>query len=209
MEKSQVTSHRACPELAEGSKVPPGVRPGATILELAVSIAIASIMFTILGAIFLAQGRFVAIHDAISETQLASFNALDGAGLYTQSARAIVASATVNGTAYVTGNELVILELPSIDASDEIIVSTYDYVAIGLNPSATNTFIIDVDADPASSRTDLTRTMTDLVDKVIFRYNAVDATEANAFDLYIRALKDARGSAVTTPVGRIYYLGSS
>lgn len=184
-------------------------RRGATLLELAVAIAVTAIMFTILGAVFIAQGRFSAIHDAIAETQLASFNALDATGLYTASARAIVASAVINSVSYTTGNDLVVLELPSIDSNEDIVASTYDYVAIGVDPSATNTFIVDLDANAASARADLTRKITDMVDKAIFRYNTVDATSANTIELFVRTSKDARGSSVMTSLGRFYYLGSS
>lgn len=184
-------------------------RKGATLLELAVSMAITALMFTILGSIFIAQGRFIAIHDAISETQLGSFNALDATGLYTASASQVIASATLNGTAYTTGTELVILELPAIDSNKDIIDSTFDYVAIGLDPAATNTFIIDFDADVLSDRADLTRNITTLVNQVIFRYNTVTPTDANTIDLFVKTSKESRGSTISTPLGRIYYLGSS
>lgn len=187
----------------------PRVRRGATLMELAVSVAVSALMFTILGAIFVAQGRFVAIHDAIAETQVGAFNALDAVGLYASGAEAVVASRTISGTAYTTGDDLVILRLPSIDSNDDIIGATYDYVAFGLDPSASNTFIVDLDADATSARSDLKRTSTDLVDKVIFRYNTVDATAADVIEAYVRTVKDARGDEVTTSVGRIYYLGSS
>lgn len=184
-------------------------RRGATLLELTVSMAISAIMFTILGSVFIAQSRFVAVHDAISETQLGSFNALDATGLYTASAKQIIASATLNGTAYTTSTELVILEIPAIDSNDDIIDATYDYVAIGLDPSATNTFIIDFDAHVSSDRRDLSRKITSLVEEVIFRYNTVNTTDANTIDLFVKTSRETRGITVRTPVGRIYYLGSS
>lgn len=182
---------------------------GVTTLELAVSLAVASVIFTILGSIFIAQGRFFAIQDAIGETQYNAFQILDTTGLYALSASGVIGSRTINGTAYATGTSTLILELPSVDADDEVLVNAYDYVALGISASDPTRFTVDIDASTNSARVDGTRLPGSLVDKLIFRYNAVDPTAATAIELYVRTRKDARGQTVMTPLGKIYYLGSS
>lgn len=182
---------------------------GFTMLELAVSIAISAVVFTILGAIFIAQGRYFAIEDAIAETQYDAFQVLDTAGLYALSASAVVSSRTINGTAYTSGTSTVVLRLPSVDASGDILTNTYDYVAMGLYASDPTRFVVDIDAGTNSARVTTTRLPASLVDKLIFRYNAVDTTAATAIELYVRTSKEARGRTITTPLGKIYYLGSS
>ncbi len=182
---------------------------GVTTLELAVSMAVGAMIFTILGAIFIAQGRYFAIEDAIAETQYNAFQILDTAGLYALSASGVIGSRTINGTAYSTGTSTVVLELPSIDASGTILINTYDYVALGIDPSDPSRFVVDIDAGTNSDRVDTTRTPGALVDKLIFRYNTVDTTQATAIELYVRTRKDARGQTILTPLGKIYYLGST
>ena len=182
---------------------------GVTTLELAVSTAVAAVIFTILGAIFIAQGRFFAIQDAIGETQYNAFQILDTAGLYALSASAIVPNRTISGTAYTTGTSTVVLEVPSVNASDEVLVNAYDYVAMGVSPDDSSRFFVAIDASTNSARTDASRLPGSLVDKLIFRYNAVDPTAATAIELYVRTRKDARGQVILTPLGKIYYLGSS
>lgn len=182
---------------------------GVTTLELAVSLAVASVIFTILGAIFIAQGRYFAIEDAIAETQYDAFQILDTVGLYALSASSVLSSATVNGTVYSTGTSTVVLALPSIDADGAVLVNTYDYVALGVSAADPTKFVLDIDAGTNSQRVSATRYPASLVDKLIFRYNAVDPTAATAIELYVRTKDVARGQTVRTPLGKIYYLGSS
>jgi hypothetical protein len=69
--------------------------------------------------------------------------------------------------------------------------------------------VVATDASTNSARTDGTRLQGDLVDKLIFRYNATDPTAATAIDLYVRTREEARGQIILMPLGKIYYLGSS
>jgi hypothetical protein len=177
---------------------------GVTTIELAVTMAITAVIFSILGAIFIAQGRYFAIEDAIGQTQYNAFQIVDTVGLYAHSA-----SATINGTVYASGTSTLVLEMPSVDADGEIIPATYDYVAFGVSASDPTRFILDIDAGTNSDRINGTRQPASLVDKLIFRYNTVDPTEATAVELYVRTSKDVRGQTVLMPLGKIYYLGAS
>ncbi|HTK60098.1 MAG TPA: prepilin-type N-terminal cleavage/methylation domain-containing protein, partial [Candidatus Baltobacteraceae bacterium] len=127
---------------------------GVTMLELAVSMAVAGVVFTILGAIFIAQGRYLAIEDATAETQYNAFQILDTVGLYAISADAPIGSRTINGTAYSTGTSTLVLELPTVDQNGDLVAATHDYVAFGLSPSDPTRFVVDYDAGTNSSRID-------------------------------------------------------
>lgn len=182
---------------------------GSTILELAVSLAVAAIAFTILGAIFIAQGRYLAIQGAISDTQYAAFQVVDTFGLYASSASSVVASQTINGRAYASGTSTVVLKLPSIDSSGAVIANTYDYAAFGLYQGDAAKFMFDIQAAAGSSRLSGQFIKAALVDKLIFRYNATTPANASAIDLYVRTTETARGQVIRMPLGKIYYLGSS
>ncbi|WKZ29561.1 MAG: type II secretion system protein [Patescibacteria group bacterium] len=184
-------------------------RPGFTLLELIVTMSIAGLMFMIVGGIFLAQGRYLAIEDAINETQYHAFQALDAAGLYTSSAKRVVSSMTINGQPYTTSTSTVILELPSIDSNGTVLGNTFDYVAIGKDPTDPTKFIYDIDAAVGSVRLNGKFSKASLIDKVIFRYNTVDPASATAIELYVRTAETIRGRTITTPLGKIYYLHSS
>ena len=178
------------------------------MIELTVSMAVGSVVFMILGAIFIAQGRYFAIEDAIAQTQYNAFQAVDTVGLFVGSARQILSSQAISGTVYTTGTSTLVLELPSIDSSGAIIANTYDYVALGLYPTDTSRFFYRIDAAPTSARRDGLYLKASLVDKLIFRYNAVTQTSASAIDFYIRTSMTSRGQVIRMPLGKIYYLGS-
>lgn len=182
---------------------------GTTILELAVSVAIAAIAFSILGAIFIAQGRYLAIQNAVSDTQYAAFQVVDTFGLYASSATSVVDSQTINGRAYTSGTSTVVLKLPSIDAGGNLIGNTFDYVAFGLYQDDATRFMFDIDAATGSDRLNGQFIKASLVDKLIFRYNATMPADADAIDLYVRTTENARGQVIRQPLGKIYYLGSS
>ncbi len=182
---------------------------GSTILELAVSIAVAAIAFMILGAIFLAQGRYLAIQDAVSRTQYSAFQTLDTFGLYASSAQAVVAGRTINGRAYTSGSSTVILQLPSISASGDIIAGAFDYVAFGRSQDDPTQFMFDIDAATNSERLNGQFLKAPLVDALIFRYNAAVPANATAVDVYVRTGASARGQRIRQPLGKIFYLGSS
>ena len=181
---------------------------GVTTLELAVSLAVGSVVFMILGSIFIAQGRYFAIEDATAQTQYNAFQAMDTVGLFVGSARQIVASRSIGGTVYTTGTSTLVLELPSITSSGDIVADTYDYVALGLDPTDASKFFYHIDAAATSARRDGRYVKAALVDKLIFRYNEVTQTSASAIDFYIRTSQAARGQVIKMPLGKIYYLGS-
>ncbi len=178
-------------------------------MELIVTMAISSIMFAIVGAIFLTQSRYHAAEDAINQAQYQGFQALDTIGLYTDSARRVVSSRIVNGRAYESGTSTVVLELPSVDASGNILSGAYDYVALGIDPSDKATFILDIDAATGSDRIDGTYVKASLVDKLIFRYNTVNVTTATSIDVFVRTAISVRNRTHTKSLGKIYYLHSS
>lgn len=183
--------------------------PGFTLLELTVSVAVSTVIMLVLGGIFLAQGRFFDIQGALSETQINSFRAIDTVGLYASSAKDVVAGRTINSQAYTSGTSTVILELSSINASGAIIANTYDYIALGQNPTNSSQFIFDIDSATGSSRLDGKFVKGLLVDKVIFRYNTVSPSAATVLDLFIQTTKTVRGRTIKTPMGKLYYLGTT
>lgn len=186
-----------------------GAPRGVTMLELTVAVAIGSVMFLIIGMIFLAQGQYFAIEDAIAETQVNAFQALDAAGELIPTAYRVVGSRTINGVAYATSDSLAIVQLPGIDSNGAVLTTIWDYAAVGQDPSDASKFIVNIEAGAGSVRTSGKYVKALLVDKAIFRYNNASTTSATAIDVYVRMRKDARGREITTPFGKIYYLASS
>lgn len=64
-------------------------------------------------------------------------------------------SRTIGGTTYITGDNRIVIKVPSIDASGDIITSTYDYIVYALDSSNTTRLRRLVDPNASSSRSSL------------------------------------------------------
>jgi Tfp pilus assembly protein PilW len=181
---------------------------GFTTMELLITIGIASMMFAIVGSVFLTQSRYHAIADAINQTQYQGFQTLDTIGLYTDSAKRVVSGSSINGQAYTTSTSTIILELPSIDASGAVLSNTYDYIALGIDPADSTQFMFDIDAATGSDRISGKFIKAHLIDKLIFRYNTVNTSAATSIDVYVRTIATARNQNFTTSLGKIFHLHS-
>ena len=181
---------------------------GMSLIEIIVTTAIGAVVFMILGGVFLAEGRFFDIQNAIADTQVHAYRAVDAAGLFTTSAQAVLSSYTINGTTYSSTTTTVVLKLPSITSSGGLIGSTYDYVAIGQSSATSTLFFYDLQPGTGSNRRSGKYTVAQFVDKVIFRYNTVTPSAATSIDLYVRTKSTTRGRTIYTNLGKIFYLGS-
>lgn len=69
------------------------------------------------------------------------------------------ASRSISGTNYVTGNNEMVIKIPSIDANNKVISNTYDYVVYALDSSDPRQLRKIVDPNVASSRGSLNQTI--------------------------------------------------
>jgi len=65
------------------------------------------------------------------------------------------ANRSIDGVNYTTGDDELIIEIPSIDVNGKFILNTYDYVVYALDPSDSTKLRKIVDPDIASSRSSL------------------------------------------------------
>ncbi|MDP2683979.1 MAG: hypothetical protein Q8P20_02875 [bacterium] len=83
----------------------------------------------------------------------------------------VIESHTINSTLYETDYDTLVLKIPSIDGSDNIITDTFDYLAIHRNPVDSTLLRYDLEPDVASARAGGIQLLSEFVDKIIFNYN--------------------------------------
>jgi len=110
----------------------------------------------------------------------------------------VVASRTVNGTAYVSGADALILQLPSLDASYNVIDGSFDYMVFARDGAASTTIFSDTEPAVGSIRPAAKRSMTTYNQTMIFRYNASDVTKANRVSVYLVNSQTVKGTVFTT-----------
>lgn len=115
----------------------------------------------------------------------------------------IVASHTFSGTAYSTGQHAVVLEMPSVDGSGNIISGKHDYVVFYVTGG--NLFRI-VQADAASNRTSGQNQLSDAVSALTFTYNSPNLAEASKIDSDIQMQTTSGGQTVLYHLHQEIYL---
>ncbi len=116
----------------------------------------------------------------------------------TRGADEVLASQTINGTSYTTSSATLVLRMPTVDTSDNIVAGSYDYVAF-FRDAVDNTKI-DSDSQPAtgSQRVPGKKLVTAYNQTLAFRYNNPDPTQANRVQVYIVNQQTTRGVTLVT-----------
>jgi prepilin-type N-terminal cleavage/methylation domain-containing protein len=125
---------------------------GFTLVEVLVASVIALIMSGVIIALLMVVQRSFSTGMAFMEVHSGARLAMDMMVRDMKWARQIATSVTVGGTTYTTGNNVLVLDIPSIDAAGNIIASTYDKIVYHLTAATPNQIERIVSPDAASNR---------------------------------------------------------
>jgi hypothetical protein len=118
-------------------------------------------------------------------------------------ANQIVASHNFSGTTYSTGQHTLVLEIPSIDGSGNIVNGKHDYAVFYL--TGTNLYR-RIQADAASSRPSGLNKISDAVSAITFTYNSADLALATKIDADMEMQKISGGQNVSYQLHQEIYL---
>ena len=125
---------------------------GFTLLEtMAVIFIFSAIMFAV-NQLFISFYHSYHIQNALINNAYTAAAFLNETEELTLQANAIIASKILDGTNYTTSSSTLILELPSINSSGDVLTTTYDYAVITLSPSTTVSRILSANASSARER---------------------------------------------------------
>lgn len=160
---------------------------GFTIVETIVTIAVFVIFIIAVTQLYVLFGR------TITSDQSALDIALDGSAIIDTvrtaglQASHVASSHTFSGVSYASGTSTVIFQLPSVDASGNIIGTSLDYV--GITASTTNVYRL-IDAAAGSVRPSGTKQISNTLGALQFTYDNV------SFPLVTNVIIDATSSAI-------------
>lgn len=115
----------------------------------------------------------------------------------------IVASHSFSGHTYTTGQSTLVLEIPSIDSSGNIVSSKYDYAVFYV--SGTRLYRL-VQSDAASSRPSGLKQLSDVLGNLTLTYNNADLSKADKIDADIQMQTITRGQTVSYSLHQEVYL---
>lgn len=142
---------------------------GFSLLEIVVVVAISAVVFIALGSLMIAFNRQAAYEQSIAQTSGSASAVMREAESLIRSADAIAASHAFSGTTYTSSSTVLVLELPSVDASGAIIDGAYDYAAFYANGGDLYRVL---DANPASARLSGTKRLSAAAKALAFTYDA-------------------------------------
>jgi hypothetical protein len=118
-------------------------------------------------------------------------------------ANQIITSHSFSGTTYATGEHTLVLEIPSIDSSGNIVIGKHDYAAFYLTGS---NFFKLVQADAASNRSSGQNQISDAVSTLTFTYNNANLALANKIDTDIQMQTSSSGQTISYHLHQEIYL---
>ncbi len=163
-------------------------------MELLTVIAVMAILGLTATTLLLGQRTFLT-KEAYSAGNLAdTARAAETMGELTKTAAAVVASHdfTVHGStqSYTSDVDTVVLQLPGVTAADVPLPTVKDYVLVTPDPSHPQRLLVVTDADPASARTDSTRSLHNHLTAFSVLYGASPASSSASITLTLRGRTD-------------------
>lgn len=178
---------------------------GFTLIEIIIVIAIFSALMLALLNLFDWHNKVYLLERADTQATGSARITMNNMTKYIAQASQVLASRTINGTTYTTGSNTVVLQLPSFDASGNLIASTNDYVVYNL--SGTTLSQITELGSASSARYAGTKVMSQDVGTLSITYDTVDVTAATKVTINLRTQAVSRGSnMVDTQVTNTIFL---
>jgi Tfp pilus assembly protein PilW len=175
---------------------------GFTLMETVITIAFSVIIMLAIATLYLNFNKLYLYQQTYVATAVSArdvINAIDAAVL---PADAVVSSHTFSGVAITTATSSLVLELPSINSSGDIIAGVHDY--IGFATTSTDLFE-RVDPGTGSVRVTSSKRVGALVDSLFFGYGSGSATQASVISATTTTkLVTKDGTVQTTLHGQFY-----
>ena len=151
---------------------------GFTLIEMLVVIGLVGLLSVFAAGIFISNNRFYQNQSGEIEAISGTRAIADHINEYGRLGDSIVASRTYNSTLYTTGATTVIFRIPSVDASNAIIASTYDYGYVTRDPSNTSRLVLMLELGAGSARKARNIQLTDKLSTVSFTYDNATPSQA-------------------------------
>lgn len=179
---------------------------GFTLIE---TIVVIGILVIVMFGIYLIYTGFYNVYNS----QQAQINVSSSAGQsiyevenYTLQADQVLSSHSFSATTYTTDADTLVLEIPSIDSSGDIVSSKYDYVAFYLSG---NNFYRILAPDASSSRKAGTRQLSNAAQSLTFTYDTATMSLVKEVTIDFTTQTTVRGKIISNHLHQILHLRNS
>ncbi|MEK9152239.1 MAG: hypothetical protein AAB692_02640, partial [Patescibacteria group bacterium] len=179
-------------------RIKPKTSPGISLMETMTVIGVMAIVLVMISQIFVASYNTFVQQTARTDNETGAIIAGRTMADYSRGASSIMASQTIGGTVYATGDEVLVLKMPSIDSAGNVIALSYDYAAFAKDPSDATRIMVHMLGASGSRRLTGDRLVSAYNDVLKFRYNNADPTLANRIQIYLVNKQTKRTTTVVT-----------
>jgi hypothetical protein len=177
---------------------PPKSLAGISMMETIVVIGIMIGLLLIITQIFALNYDIFAKQSKRSDNEVGAILAAKNISQMARGAETVEVSHVFDGTTRTSSTAALVLKLPSIDASSNVIADSYDYVAFYRSVATPTKIMADTEGAAGSARVSGTRLITAFNTTLIFRYNDPVITDANRVSLFLINSQSQRGLNLTT-----------
>ncbi len=150
---------------------------GFTLIETVFVVAISVSMMVALGYLIYNFNGTSAYEQTLAQSFGSASSVMKEIESFALPADAVLQSYTFSGVTYTSTSTTLVLEIPSIDSSGNVIASVYDYAAF--YAVGTTTVYRLLEANAASSRASGTRKLSSTVHALTFTYDNTDFTKVS------------------------------
>lgn len=175
-------------------------RKGFTTIELLIVIAIIATVAVVTADIFASHYLLFGSLSTTLETERSGFLAIENIRAATLGARRVLTSATIGGTSYSSSTGTLILELPTVDSSGNLLPALYDTIVLYRDPTNSTKLWMETVVAAGSARQTTKRLLSDFVQDLLFLYNNNTVSSATQVDVSLIVSRATRTSTPKTPL---------
>ncbi|MEA3249213.1 MAG: prepilin-type N-terminal cleavage/methylation domain-containing protein [Patescibacteria group bacterium] len=159
---------------------------GFSLMESITVLGVMAMLLIIIAQIFIVSYDIYAKQTAKADNSTSAVLAARAISESTRGATEVLDTGTINSTVYTSSDDELVLKLPAIDGSGNIIVDSYDYIAFYRDGTDTTKIFSDIESDASSYRFSGQKLVTAYNEAMNFRYNNPTIADASRVSIYIR-----------------------
>jgi len=166
---------------------------GITLIETMIGLAISALLVVILSYCLIIVLRLNEAQKTVSALTSSTDRGIYRISSSIQQSSQILSSAVIFGTTHTTSSSALVLKIPTVNSSGQIISGSYDTVVYRRNPSDLSELQEITDAEAGSARFDGTHIIARFVTNLLFRYNNSDYSSASTATVFLKTGTTVRG----------------
>lgn len=176
---------------------------GFTLIEIVIVLFFSGILMVVLFNLYDWHGRVYGYQQAYVRVSSANRVSISTMQSYISQANRVLDNATINGIAYTTGIDTLVLQIPSVDESNDIISSKWDKVVF--YPVNRN-FYMQLEPDPVSSRRNIYKILDDTLQSVTFTYSDAIMSQVKNIVVNFISSQQVRQQTISLSMNQSMYL---